>query len=48
MKGLLSVVLCLINLKTTTMKVISESLRSFWEGFVAFYTVLYKEVKNWK
>ena len=30
------------------MKIISESIRNFWEGFVSFYTVLYKEVKNWK
>ena len=30
------------------MKVISESIRNFWEGFVSFYTALYKEVKNWK
>jgi hypothetical protein len=47
-KGLLSVILCLINLKSTTMKVISESIRNFWEGFVSFYTVIYKEVKKWK
>ena len=30
------------------MKVILESIRSFWQGFVSFYAVLYKEVKNWK
>jgi len=29
------------------MKIISESVRNFWEGFVSFYTVLYKEIKNW-
>jgi len=30
------------------MKIIFESIRNFWEGFVSFYTVLYKQVKNWK
>jgi hypothetical protein len=29
------------------MKVITESIKNFWEGFVSFYTVLYKEIKNW-
>ncbi len=44
----LSVVLRFNNFKSTTMKIISESIRNFWEGFVSFYTVLYKEIKNWK
>jgi len=46
-KYLLSVVLCSINLKLTTMKIITESIRNFLEGFVSFYTGLYKEIKNW-
>jgi hypothetical protein len=29
------------------MKILSESLKNFWEGFVSFYTALYKELKNW-
>jgi hypothetical protein len=29
------------------MKVISESLRNFLEGFTSFYTSLYKEVMKW-
>ncbi len=45
-KYLLSVVLCFINLKSATMKIITESIRNFLEGFVSFYTVLYKEIKN--
>jgi hypothetical protein len=29
------------------MKIFSESIRSFFEGFTSFYTVLYNEVKKW-
>ena len=47
-KYLHSVVLPFNNFKPNTMKIISESIRSFWEGFVSFYTVIYKEIKNWK
>ena len=47
-KYLHSVVLRFNHFKSTTMKIISESIRSFWEGFVSFYTVIYKEIKNWK
>jgi hypothetical protein len=46
-KYLLSVVLYSINLKLTTVKIITDSVRNFLEGFVSFYTVLYKEIKNW-
>ena len=28
------------------MKILTESIRNFVEGFVSFYTVLYKEIKN--
>lgn len=44
---LLSVVLRFNKFKSATMKIISESIRNFWEGFVSFYTELYKEIKNW-
>ena len=43
---LLSVVLGSINLKSAIMKIITESIRSFLEGFVSFYSVLYREIKN--
>jgi len=29
------------------MKLISESIRSFFEGFTSFYTLFYDEVKKW-
>jgi hypothetical protein len=31
----------------TTMKMITESLRSFFEGFASFYTSFYREMKKW-
>lgn len=30
-----------------TMKLLSESIRSFFEGFVSFFTLIYKELKSW-
>jgi len=29
------------------MKVFTESIKNIWEGFVSFYTGLYKQMKNW-
>jgi len=29
------------------MKILSESIRSFFEGFTSFYTSLYREVQKW-
>jgi hypothetical protein len=31
----------------TTMKILSESIRHFFEGFASFYTSFYKEMKKW-
>jgi hypothetical protein len=44
--GLHSIILCSDNLKSAAMKIISESLRNFWEGFVSFYTGIYNEIKK--
>jgi len=30
-----------------TMKLLSESVRNFFEGFVSFYTSIYHEMKSW-
>jgi hypothetical protein len=35
------------TLKPATMKLLSESIRSFFEGFVSFYTSIYNEMKTW-
>jgi len=40
------IILCSDKLKSATMKIISESIRNFWEGFVSFYTSLYNEIKK--
>jgi hypothetical protein len=29
------------------MKLIAESFKNFFEGFVSFYTSLYREMKSW-
>jgi len=29
------------------MKLLSESIRNFWEGFISFYTSIYNEMKSW-
>ncbi len=29
------------------MKLLSESIRSFFEGFTSFYTSIYQEMKKW-
>ncbi len=29
------------------MKLLSESIRSFFEGFVSFYTSFFDEMKKW-
>jgi hypothetical protein len=44
---------CFVNLfpltkkSFATMKVFSESIKNFWEGFISFYTSIYKEIKGW-
>jgi hypothetical protein len=38
---------CFGVLIQTTMKLLSESIRNFAEGFASFYTSLYKEVMKW-
>jgi len=47
LKGLLSVDLYSQNHQSATMKIFSDSIRNFCEGFISFYTVLYKEIKSW-
>jgi Flp pilus assembly pilin Flp len=34
-------------LTTVTMKILVESIRSFWEGFSSFYTTIYDEIRSW-
>jgi hypothetical protein len=29
------------------MKIVTDTLRNFFEGFVSFYTSIYKELKSW-
>ncbi len=29
------------------MKIFKESIQNFFEGFVSFYTYLYKEMRSW-
>jgi hypothetical protein len=29
------------------MKLLSESIRNFFEGFTSFYTSIYQEMKKW-
>ena len=29
------------------MKLLSESIRNFLEGFISFYTSIYNEMKSW-
>ena len=29
------------------MKLLSESIRSFFEGFTSFYTTIYDKMKGW-
>lgn len=33
--------------KTFLMKLLSESIKSFVEGFVSFYTSIYQEMRRW-
>ncbi|MBN8673823.1 MAG: hypothetical protein J0L56_06790 [Chitinophagales bacterium] len=42
-----SFALSTINLKPSTMRVVTESIRSFFEGFASFYTLIYDEMKSW-
>lgn len=30
------------------MKLLSESIRNFWEGFISFYTTIFDEMKDWQ
>lgn len=34
-------------INTFFMKLLSDSIRSFFEGFVSFYTSFYDEMKKW-
>ena len=36
-----------INIKPPFMKVLSESIRNFFEGFSSFYTTIYDKMKSW-
>src|SRR5438094_8822758 len=31
-----------------TMKLLSESIRNFWEGFCSFYKSIYRQMKSWQ
>jgi hypothetical protein len=33
--------------KIDVMKILFESIRNFWEGFISFYTSLYNLMKSW-
>ena len=39
--------LCSTKLNHPIMKVLSESFRSFFEGFASFYTSIFDEMKKW-
>jgi hypothetical protein len=39
--------LCNKNLNLSTMKMITESFRHFFEGFASFYTSIFDEMKKW-
>ena len=42
-----NVLFCITKLKPATMKLLSESIRSFFEGFLSFYTSIFDEMKTW-
>ena len=29
------------------MKLVTEAIRNFWEGFISFYATVYKGLKSW-
>jgi len=33
--------------KSSAMKLLFESIKNFWEGFISFYTTIFKELKSW-
>jgi hypothetical protein len=39
--------LCNTILNLDTMKMLTDSLRHFFEGFASFYTSIYDEMKKW-